>query len=72
MALSSKGTLSSRTDGINQSITDIGKRRDTMVTRLAQIEKIYRAQYSRLDAMLGSMNQTSLYLTQQLSQLSQL
>lgn len=72
MELSSKGTLSSRTDGISQSITDIGKRRDTMVTRLAQIEKIYRAQYSRLDAMLGSMNQTSLYLTQQLSQLSQM
>jgi len=68
-ALSTKGTLSSRTDGINSSIKDIGKRRTDMETRLVAVEKRYRAQFVALDTMLSSMNQTSTYLTQQLANL---
>lgn len=68
-ALSTKGMLSNRTDGISSSIKDIGKRRTEMETRLVAIEKRYRKQFVSLDTMLSSMNQTSTYLTQQLAKL---
>ncbi len=67
--LAGDGTLVGRTNGINKSITDIGIRRTTLQSRLVGIEQRYRMQYSALDAMLTSMNQTSTYLTQQLANL---
>ena len=67
--LAGDGVLVSRTNGINKSITDIGSRRTTLQARLVGIEQRYRMQYSALDAMLTSMNQTSTYLTQQLANL---
>ncbi len=70
--MASDGALASRTEGIGRSITDIGKQRDALENRLVDIEKRYRAQFSALDVMLSSMNQTSTYLTQQLAQLSNL
>jgi len=70
--LASDGILASRTDGIGRTITDIGKRRTELETRLIGIEKRYRAQFTALDAMLASMNTTSTYLTQQLDQLAKL
>jgi flagellar hook-associated protein 2 len=70
--LASDGILTSRTDGIGRTITDIGKRRTELETRLIGIEKRYRAQFTALDAMLASMNTTSTYLTQQLDQLAKL
>lgn len=70
--LASGGVLASRTEGIGKTITDIGKQRNAMETHLINTEKRYRAQFTALDAMLASMNQTSAYLTQQLAQLSNL
>lgn len=67
--LSSKGTLSSHTDGINQSIKDIGNRRDVLTRRLAGVEQRYRTQFTKLDTLMSSMSATSTYLTQQLSKL---
>lgn len=67
--LASDGPLNSRTNGINNSITDIGKQRAALSVRLTQIEARYRKQFTALDAMLSSMNQTSTYLTQQLANL---
>ncbi len=67
--LAGDGVLVGRTNGINKSITDIGNRRTTLQARLVGIEQRYRMQYSALDAMLTSMNQTSTYLTQQLANL---
>lgn len=67
--LAGDGILVGRTNGINKSITDIGIRRTTLQGRLVGIEQRYRMQYSALDAMLTSMNQTSTYLTQQLANL---
>jgi flagellar hook-associated protein 2 len=61
--------ISARTDGIGKSIADLGKRRTDLETRLINIEKRYRAQFTALDAMLSSMNSTSAYLTQQLANL---
>lgn len=67
--LGTEGIISSRTKGIDSSIKDIGTRRTEMERRLVAIEQRYRAQFVALDKMLSSMNQTSTYLTQQLSKL---
>jgi len=63
------GPLAIRTDGLNASISDIGRQRDELNTRLATIEQRYRAQYTALDQMLTSMQSTSNFLTQQLANL---
>ncbi len=67
--LSTDGLVSSRTDGLNDSIRDIGKRRDRIEARLVQIEERYRAQFAALDTMIASMNRTSEFLQQQLANL---
>ncbi|MDP2266848.1 MAG: flagellar filament capping protein FliD [Thiobacillus sp.] len=67
--LGDEGSLKARTSGIDSSIKNIDQRQLQLETRLAQIEKRYRAQFSALDAMLSSMNNTSNFLTQQLASL---
>lgn len=67
--LASEGTVSSRTDGINRSIKDIGNRRDALNLRLSAVEARYRAQYTALDLMMSNMTKTSTFLTQQLAKL---
>lgn len=64
------GILASRTDGIDRSIAEIEKRRETLIRRLEQIEARYRKQFSALDAMMSSMTSTSQYLTQQFAALN--
>jgi len=68
--LNTSGPISSRTDGIAKSITDLGSRRDAANRRLLDVEKRYRAQFTALDSMMSSMIQTSNFLTQQLAALS--
>lgn len=65
----STGIISSRTDGITTSIAGIGKQRDAINLRLTKVEKRYRAQFTALDSLMASMQQTSSYLTQQLTNL---
>lgn len=65
----SSGIIASRTDGINASIKDLQNRADSMNLRLTAIEARYRAQFTALDTLISSMNQTSSYLTQQLASL---
>lgn len=69
-ALGPDGMLAGRTEGISKTIDDLGKRRAAIETRLLSVEKRYRAQFTALDSMLSSMNQTSVYLSQQLSALN--
>lgn len=68
-ALNSDSFLTARTEGINKTIEDIGKRRTELEARLVTIEKRYRAQFTALDAMLSNMNSTSNFLTSQLANL---
>lgn len=70
--LGGDGLISSRTDGINRSIKDVGKSRDAFGVRLSNLEAQYRKQYTALDVMLSNMNSTSNYLTQQLAALANL
>lgn len=66
----SSGLISGRTDGISQSIKDIGNRRNALNRRLVDVEARYRAQFTKLDSLISGMNQTSSFLTQQLASLN--
>lgn len=68
--LGSNGTMSSTTDGVNRTIKDIGKQRDTLNSRLIDTEARYRAQFTALDTIISGLNNTSSFLTQQLSALT--
>jgi len=67
--LSSTGPLSTRTDGINRSIDDLTNQMQSLENRMTDIEARYRKQFTALDQLIGSMKQTSDYLTQQLANL---
>ena len=67
--LTSDGVIASRTDGLNASIKNIDSRQDDFNQRLVGIEARYRAQFTALDTMLSSLNQSSAFLTQQLASL---
>lgn len=68
--LSPVGQLPTHANSINDTITGIGKQRDTLNARLVSIEARYRAQFSALDKAMSSMTSTSNFLTQQLTALS--
>lgn len=68
-ALGDDGGLKARTEGIDGALKRLDQREQQLETRLAQIEKRYRAQFTALDAMLSNMNNTSSFLTQQLANL---
>ena len=70
--LASEGPLSSRSDGLGQSIKQLGTQRAALENRLIGIEQRYRAQFTALDSLLSSMNQTSTFLSQQLANISNL
>lgn len=67
--LDSDGLLTSRTDGINKSISNIAKQIETLNVRLESIEDRYRRQFTALDTTVASWTNTGNYLTQQLSTL---
>jgi flagellar hook-associated protein 2 len=64
------GLIDSREDGLSTRIRDYGTRQDSMERRLVLIEGRYRAQFSALDSLLGSLQSTSAFLTQQLNSLN--
>lgn len=66
------GLLAGRQAGVNTAISSITKQKDAMGIRLAAIQKNYLSQFTALDSMLSSMNNTSTYLTQQLDSLASL
>ena len=65
------GALVSRTDGLNSRKQRLDDQEGRLNLRLEQVEKRYRAQFTALDSMLASMQQTSSYLSQQLAALAQ-
>jgi flagellar hook-associated protein 2 len=70
--ISSTGPLASSTDSANKSISDLQKRADELTVRLTATEKMYRAQFTALDTLVGQMSSTSNFLTQQLAGLQKL
>lgn len=63
----SGGYLSAIQDGLNSTIQDLQDQALNMQTRLSQIQQQYTAQYSALDALLGQLQSTSNWLSQQLA-----
>ncbi len=70
--LGTTGSLQAKTDGINRTIEDISGQRDVLNRRLTSIQARYLAQFNALDGLMGRMQQTSTYLTQQLANLSKI
>ena len=67
--LGSTGPISNEVAGINNSIKDIDSQRIDIQRQLDATQARYQAQFSALDTLLASMNSTSSFLTQQLSNL---
>ena len=66
----SSGTIQSSSNGVNQNIKNIGKQRDILNSRLFDTEARYRAQFTALDRIVSNLNNTSAFLTQQLTALN--
>jgi flagellar hook-associated protein 2 len=68
-AMGNTGVLTGRMNGLSASIKSLSKERDTINARLSTVEQRYRQQYTKLDASLSGMKETSSYLAQQLSKM---
>lgn len=62
------GALTSRSNGLSDKLTRNQKSQDLMEARLAQTQKRLEAQYSALDAKMGTLNSLSSYVTAQVAQ----
>jgi flagellar hook-associated protein 2 len=63
------GPLDARTDGLNSRLDTVQSRIDDMTYRLTKIQANYQKQYTALDTLMGTLQTTSTYLTQQLANL---
>lgn len=64
--LQSDGLIDSREDGLNERIRFTDNNMDQMKVRLVTIERRFRTQFAALDSLVGSLQQTSTFLTNQL------
>ena len=67
--LASNGLITSRTAGLNTSLTSVKDSEIQLQGRLDMIQQNYMTQFTALNDMLGSLQTTSNYLTQQLANL---
>lgn len=67
--LGGDGIVSASTGGISRRIQDLAGQREALQAKLDKVQERYLAQFRALDRMIGSMNVTSSYLTQQLANL---
>ncbi|SMF95770.1 flagellar hook-associated protein 2 [Methylomagnum ishizawai] len=65
--LDTKGTLSTRLEGLQDDVTKIGKERTDLATRMTTLQTQLLAQFNAMDKVVGQFQNTSSYLTQQLS-----
>jgi len=63
------GLIDARNDGLNDRISTVDDRISSAERRLQITEKRIRSQFTALDTLLGKLNGTSSFLTQQLSRL---
>jgi flagellar hook-associated protein 2 len=62
--------LTAATKGINKTLDSLGKQFTAMSDRVDSTVARYKAQFTALDVLISSMNQTSSYLTQQFDALN--
>jgi len=68
----SDGLLEARTDGLNAELKRLGRDREALDRRMAQVEARLRAQFTALDSLLAQFQSTSNYLASQLAGLANL
>ncbi|QDQ28915.1 flagellar hook protein FliD [Chitinimonas arctica] len=68
--LSANGSLTTRTNSLNTGLKDLEGQMTKLNKRLGDVEKRYRTQFTSLDVTISRLQQTSNFLTQQLSALS--
>ncbi|MGQ0528869.1 MAG: flagellar filament capping protein FliD [Panacagrimonas sp.] len=67
--LGTGGRLEAGTQGLQSRLDNLADQRDRLDLRMAAVERRYRQQFTALDTLLGQLQTTSSYLTQQLSNL---
>lgn len=68
--LESDGLIDGREDGLRDRLDRIDERKIQMEARLVNIERRLRRQFGAMDSFVAQMNSTGSFLTQQLSQIS--
>ena len=63
------GTIANRTDGLNARVDDINEQREALDRRLISLEERLLAKFTAMDALVGELQATSNFLTQQLTAL---
>lgn len=63
------GLLKGKTDGLDNSLQDIERQKERLETRIESIRVRYTRQFTAMDLLVGQMNSTMSYLSQQLSSL---
>lgn len=65
-----EGALTTRTAGLNKSVTNNQKRQDEMDARATLYEKRLRAQYTALDSQMAAITSTGNYVTQMITNMN--
>ena len=65
----SDGIIKARTDGLDKTIEDFTAQREALDERLASLEGRLLRQFNALDTLVGQLNTTSAFLTEQLASL---
>lgn len=68
--LASKGTVTARNDGLNKTLEHITRDRQKLDDRMTALQTRLTKQFTAMDALVGQLQSTSAYLSQQLSNLS--
>lgn len=68
--VATSGPLTARTTGLDATLKLLDDRKAALELRVSAIEKRYRAQFTALDALVGSLQTQSSYLSQQLARLA--
>jgi flagellar hook-associated protein 2 len=66
---SAMGVIKARTDGIDRRLKDIADQRDALAARMDDLQQRYLKQFNALDGLLGQLQSTGTFLTQQLASL---
>lgn len=69
MIFGNDATINQKVDNLNADFKQLESRKTNETARLQQVQDRYTLQYSSLDTLIASMNQTQSYLTQQLAAL---
>lgn len=68
--LGSEGILTVRTSGLKQTITDNGKRQESLQARVDLYEKRLKAQYTALDTIMAGLSSQGNYVSQMINSLN--